>query len=71
MRAAKMAIESSARLKVDERKVLARSTDTEPDATYCMYERIVVLIVDLSANTSDVDIYDVGCRVKINVPNVL
>src|SRR6266853_4502351 len=61
----------NASLSVDDRNVLARSTDAKPDAAYGMNERISLLAVDLAADTSDIDIDDVGRRVKMQIPYML
>src|SRR5215471_5517890 len=67
----KIPIEISANLKVVDRKVLARSTDTVPDAADRMDEWIDLLAVDLAAHAPDVDIDDVGGRVEMQIPDVL
>ena len=67
----KSAIQTSASLSVDDRKVLARSTEAKPDAAYGMDERIGVLTVDLAADASDIDVDDVGRGVKMDIPYML
>jgi hypothetical protein len=69
--APKMAIQISAHLNVDDRKVLARSTETKPDAADGMDERIGLLTVDLSADASDIYVNDVGRGIKVEIPYVL
>ena len=69
--APKMAIQISARPNVDDRKVLARSTDTIPDAPNRMNERIGLLAVHLAANAADVNIDDVGRGIEMEVPDML
>jgi hypothetical protein len=69
--APKMAIQISAHLNVDDRKVLARSTDTKPDAADGMDERIGLLPVDFSADASDIHVNDVGRGIKVEIPYVL
>src|ERR1043166_1642347 len=61
----------SASLNVDERKVLARSTDTIPDAANGVDERIGLLTVNLAADASDVDIDDVGRGIEMEIPYML
>ena len=50
----------SASLKVDEVKVLARSTKTIPDATNGMDQWIGLLIVNFPTHPPDIDVDDVG-----------
>ena len=64
-------IEISASLKVELRRVSARSTDAEPDAANGVNERIVLLIVDLAPHPPDIDVDDVGGRIEMQVPDVL
>ena len=64
-------MQTSASLNVDDRKVLARSTDTIPDATDGMDERIGLLTVDLAADASDIDVDDVGRGIEVKIPDVL
>src|SRR5205809_3667233 len=67
----KVPIAISASLNVDDVKVLARSTETVPDAANRMDQRIGLLAVDLATHTSDIDINDVGRRIEMKVPDVL
>src|SRR2546421_10175181 len=69
--APKIPIQISASLNVDDRRVLARSTDTKPDAADSMDERIGLPTVDLAADASDINVYDVGRGVKMEIPHVL
>src|SRR5881392_3995367 len=69
--APKVPIEISANLNVVDRNVLARSTDTIPDAADRMDEWIALLAVDLAAHAPNVDIDDVGRRVEMKIPYVL
>src|SRR5579872_1244591 len=69
--APKPAMQTSAARKVDERSVLAMSTDAKSDAADGVYQRIAVMIVDLAAHAADIDVDDVGGRVEIQVPDVL
>jgi hypothetical protein len=64
-------IQISAHLNVDDRKVVARSTDTKPNAADGMDERISLLTVDLSADASDIHVNDVGGRIKVEIPYML
>src|SRR5579859_1639567 len=61
----------SASLSVEERNVLARSPEAEPDAANGVNERVGLLAVDFAADASDIDIDDVGRGVKMQVPYVL
>src|SRR5215469_104734 len=69
--APKIPTQISASLSVDVRNVLVRSTDAKSDAAHGMNERISVLAVDLAADTSDIDVDDVGVGVKMQIPYVL
>src|SRR5258708_35807874 len=69
--APKIATQISASRSVDDRNVLGRSSDTKPDAADGMNERISLLAVDLAPDTSDIDIDDVGRRVKMQSPYML
>src|SRR5260370_7267848 len=69
--APKSATQISASRSVDDRNVLVRSTHTKPDPADGMNERISLLAVDLAPDTSDVDIDDVGRRVKVQIPYML
>src|ERR1700751_6429580 len=60
----------SASRKVVERKVLARSTDTEPDAAYGVDQGIGLFVVDLAANAPDIDVDDVGVGIEMQMPNL-
>src|SRR6516225_3846801 len=72
-----MAIQTSARRNVDDRKVLtrsevlARSADTIPDSADSMNQRIGLLAVDLAANAADIDVNDIGRGIEVNVPDML
>src|SRR6516164_2865261 len=61
----------SASLSVDDRRVLARSTDTKPDATNRVNERIGLSVVDLTADAPDIDVDDVRRGVEMEIPYVL
>src|SRR5579864_8542173 len=61
----------SANLKVDDLKVLARSTDTIADASNSGDQRIGLLIVDFAAQPPNVNVDDVGCRIEMQIPNIL
>src|SRR5262249_54096371 len=60
-----------ASLSVEDRSVLDRSTNAKPDAPYCMDEGIGLVTVDLTADASDIDVDDVGRRVKMQIPHML
>jgi hypothetical protein len=61
----------NASLNVEDRKVLARSTYTKPDTADSMDERIGLRSVDLAADTSDINVDEVGSRIKMEIPYVL
>src|SRR5882757_6743674 len=69
--APKIPIQINANLSVDDRKVLARSPDTKAHSTNGMDKRIGLVTVDLSADASDIDVNDVGRRVKTEIPYIL
>jgi hypothetical protein len=64
-------VASSTSLSVDDRRVSARSTETESDATHGVDEWIGMLRVDLAAHAPNVNIDDVRCRVEMQIPHVL
>ena len=64
-------IEMIAARNVEERNVLAISTDTKSNTTYCVYQRIAVVIVDFSADAADVHVDYVSGRIEIQIPDVL
>ena len=61
----------SATLKVDERKLLARSADTKTNATYGVNQRISLLAVDFAANPADIDVDDVRRGIEMKIPYML
>src|SRR6476661_6564197 len=61
----------SASLKVDEVNVLARSTETVPDAPHGVDQRIGLLAIDLATHAPDVDLDDIRRRVEMEIPHVL
>src|SRR2546423_6610088 len=67
----KIAIAISARRKVEERSVLARSTEAISDAANGVDQWIGLGIVDLAADTSDIDVDDVGRGIEMQVPDML
>src|ERR1700742_4246783 len=67
----KVPIAISASLKVDDVKVLARSTETVPDAANRMDQRIGLLAVDLAAYAPDIDVDDICRGIEMKVPDVL
>lgn len=50
----------SASLKVDDVKVLARSTETVPDAADGMDQRISLLVIDFPTYAADIDVDDIS-----------
>src|SRR5947199_6379152 len=65
------AIAIRARRKVEERSVLARSTETISDAANGVDQRIGLGIVDLAADAPDIDVDDVGGGIEMQIPDVL
>src|SRR5215471_11232306 len=61
----------SASLYVDDFSVLIRSTEAISDAANRMDQRIGLLVVDLAAQTADIDVDDIGRRIEIEIPDVL
>ena len=67
----KIAMQRSASLKVEERSVLTRSTEAEPNATDGMNQGISLFAVDFASKASDVDVDYVRGWIKMQVPDVL
>src|SRR3954447_229565 len=65
------AIAISARRKVEERSVLARSTETISDAADGVDQRIGLGIIDLAADATDIDVDDVGGGIEVQIPDML
>src|SRR3954454_3092370 len=65
------AIAISARRKVDERSVLARSTEAISDAADGMDQWIGLGVVDLAANAPDIHVDDIGGGIEMQIPDVL
>src|SRR5258705_13964312 len=61
----------SACLKVDEVRVLTRSTETVPDTANRMNQRIGLLAVDLATDAPDIDVDDIGRGIEMKIPDVL
>src|SRR5215467_6233949 len=61
----------NASLRVEDRRVLVRSTETKSDAADRMDQRIVLPAIDLATNSPDIDIDDIGRRIKMQVPYML
>src|SRR5258705_5211645 len=61
----------SACLKVDDVRVLARSTERVPNTANRMDQRIGLLAVDLATDASDIDVDDVRGGIEMKVPDVL
>src|SRR5258708_1425674 len=61
----------SASLKVDDVKVLARSTETVPDTANCVDQRIGLLAVDFATHAPDIDIDNICRGIEMKVPDVL
>jgi hypothetical protein len=56
---------------VVDRRVLARSTEAEPDAADGVDERIGLGRVDLAANAADIDVDNIGHGIEKEIPDVL
>src|SRR5947199_3129011 len=69
--APKTRIQISARRKVADCSVLARSTDTVSDASYGVDQRIGLLAVHFTADPPDVNVDDVRSRIEMQVPHIL
>src|SRR4030088_3077103 len=67
----KAPIAISASLKVDDVKVLARSTETVPDAANRMDQRISLLAVDFATHAPDIDVDDICRGIEMEIPDVL
>src|ERR1700704_414738 len=67
----KVPIAISASLKVDDVRVLARSTGAVPDTANRMDQRIGLLAVDLATHAPDIDVDDVGGGIEMKIPDVL
>src|ERR1700686_3482442 len=61
----------SATLKVDDVKVLARSTETVPDTANRMDQRIGLQAVDFATHPPDIDVDDIGRGIEMKIPDVL
>src|SRR5258707_7715971 len=67
----KAPIAISACLKVVDAKVLARSTETVPDTTNRMDQRIGLQAVDFATHPPDIDIDDICRGIEMKIPDVL
>src|SRR6267143_5234828 len=67
----KVPIAISASLKVDDVRVLARSTEAVPDTPNRMDQRIGLLAVDLATHAPDIDVDDIGRGIEMKIPAVL
>src|SRR6266481_963877 len=67
----KAPIAISASLKVDDVKVLARSTETVPDTANRMDQRIRLLAVDFATHPPDIDVDDIRRGIEMKIPDVL
>src|SRR5712675_2316951 len=61
----------SACLKVDEVRVLTRSTETVPDTANRVDQRIGLLAVDLATDAPDIDVDDICGGIEVKIPDVL
>src|SRR5262245_65568583 len=69
--APKAPIAINASLNVEDVRVSARSTEAIPDAANGVDQRIGLLVVQLAADASDIDIDDVGRGIEMKVPDML
>src|SRR5229473_2802582 len=67
----KVPIAISASLKVDDVKVLARSTETVPDTANGMDQRIGLLTVDFATHAPDIDVDNICRGIEMEIPDVL
>src|SRR6266550_167981 len=67
----KVPIAISASLKVDDVRVLARSTETIPDTANGMDQRIGLVVVDFATHPPDIDVDDIRRGVEMKIPDVL
>src|SRR5216684_5917206 len=67
----KVPIAISAILNVDDVRVLARSTETVPDTTNRMNQRIGLLAVNLAAHAPDIDVDNIRRGIEMQIPDVL
>src|ERR1700688_4475422 len=67
----KAPIAISATLKVDDAKVLARSTETVPDAANRMDQRIGLLAVDFATHAPDIDVDNICRGIEMKIPDML
>src|SRR5882757_2666431 len=67
----KAPIAISATLKVDDVKVLARSTETVPDAANRMDQRIGLLAVDFATHAPDIHVDNICRGIEMKIPDVL
>src|SRR5216684_2125561 len=67
----KAPIAISASLNVDDLRVLVRSTETVPDTSNRMDQRIGLLAVDLAAHTPHIDVDNIRRRIEMKIPDVL
>src|SRR5207302_3562719 len=65
-----VAIAISACLKVDDARVLARSTERVPDTANRMDQRIGLLVVDVATLAPDIDVDDICGGIEMKVPDV-
>src|SRR6478672_1879500 len=64
-------MQRSASRKVEDRSVLARSTDRESHAADCMDQRVRLSCIDLAAHAADINVDDVGHRIEMQIPHML
>ena len=67
----KVPIAIRASLKVDDVKVLARSTERVSDAANRMDKRIGLLAVDFATHAPDIDVDNIGGGIEMKIPDVL
>src|ERR1700687_5559948 len=67
----KVPIAISASLKVDDVRVLVRSTERVPDTANRMDQGIGLLAIDLAAHAPDIDVDDICRGIEMKIPDVL
>src|SRR6266852_8901940 len=67
----KVPIAISASLKVDDVKVLVRSTESVPDTANRVDQRIGLLAVDFATHAPDIDVDDICRGIEMEIPDVL
>src|SRR5215472_17208361 len=61
----------NANLSVEDRKVLLRSTEAKPHTANGVDQRVSLPGVGFAADPADIDVDDIGCRIKVQIPHML